>query len=128
MEAYLERHEAFIRGQLAGAGDGADWAGLARFHRAQVGYLQHERLVHLLVTLFFGLCTLLTLLFLVLHPLLPVGVLLVLLMLLLVPYVVHYYKLENGVQRWYRLANAIEARAGNVSERYDDGTVEHRPR
>lgn len=123
MEAYLRRHEAFIRGQLAGTGDGADWAGLARFHRAQVEYLQHERLVHLLVTLFFGLCTLLTLLFLVVHPQVPVGVLLVLLLLLLVPYVVHYYKLENGVQRWYHLANAIEARAGNVSPRYDDGTV-----
>jgi cell division protein FtsW (lipid II flippase) len=124
MEAYLRRHEAFVRGQLAGAGDGADWAGLARFHRAQVEYLQHERLVHLLVTLFFGLCTLLTLLFLVLHPQVPVGVLLVLLLLLLVPYVVHYYKLENGVQRWYHLANAIESRAGNVSGRYDDGTTE----
>jgi cell division protein FtsW (lipid II flippase) len=123
MEAYLARHEAFIRGELAGVGDGADWAGLARFHRAQIGYLQHERLVHLLVTLFFGLCTLLTLLFLVLHPQVPVGVLLALLLLLLVPYVVHYYKLENGVQRWYHLANAIEARAGNVSQRYDDGTV-----
>jgi hypothetical protein len=123
MEAYLRRHEAFIRGQLAGAGDGADWSGLARFHRAQIEYLQHERLVHLLVTLFFGLCTLLTLLFLVLHPQVPVGVLVVLLLLLLVPYVVHYYKLENGVQRWYHLANEIEGRAGNVSQRYDDGSV-----
>jgi hypothetical protein len=126
MEAYLERHEAFIRGQLAGAGDGADWAGLARFHRAQIEYMQHERLVHLLVTLFFGLCVLLTLLFLVLHPQVPVGVLLVLLLLLLVPYVVHYYKLENGVQRWYHLANEIEGRAGRVSRRYDDGSVEPR--
>jgi len=124
MEAYLERHEAFVRGQLASAGGAADWAGLARFHRAQVEYLQHERLVHLLVTLFFGLCTLLTLLFLVLHPQVPVGVLLVLLLLLLVPYVVHYYKLENGVQRWYHLANEIEGRAGNVPQRYDDGSVE----
>jgi Ca2+/Na+ antiporter len=128
MEAYLERHEAFIRGQLAGAGDGADWTGLARFHRTQVEYLQHERLVHLLVTLFFGLCTLLTLLFIIVHPQIPVGVLLVLLLLLLVPYVVHYYKLENGVQRWYHLANAIEARAGNVSRRYDDGSIEPRER
>jgi Ca2+/Na+ antiporter len=128
MEAYLRRHEAFIRGQLAGTADGTDWAGLARFHRTQVEYLQHERLVHLLVTLFFGLCALLTLLFLVVHPQVAVGVLLVLLLLLLVPYVVHYYRLENGVQRWYHLANAIEARTGNVSPRYDDGTVEPRAR
>jgi Ca2+/Na+ antiporter len=124
MEAYLRRHEAFIRGQLAAGGDGIDWAGLARFHRAQIEYLQHERLIHLLVTLFFGLCTLVTLLFLVLHAQVLIGILLLLLLALLVPYLVHYYRLENGVQRWYTLANAIEARAGNVSQRYDDGSVE----
>ena len=122
MEAYLARHEAFIRGELAAAGDGADWAGLARFHRAQIGYLQHERLVHLLVTLFFGLSALLTLLVLVLHPRTLMGVLLLLLLALLAPYLVHYYRLENGVQRWYHLANEIEARAGRVSQRYDDGS------
>ena len=123
MEVYLKRHEAFIRGQLASAGGGADWPGLARFHSAQISYLQHERLVHLLVTLFFGLSALLTLLFLVLHPQPLVGVLLLLLLVLLVPYLVHYYRLENGVQRWYHLANEIEARAGNVSQRYDDGSI-----
>ena len=123
MEDYLKRHEAFIRQQLASAGDGADWAGLARFHRAQIGYMQHERLIHLLVTLFFGLCVLLTLLFSVLNPQIWIGILLLLLLALLVPYIVHYYKLENGVQRWYHLANEIEHRAGNVSRRYDDGSV-----
>jgi hypothetical protein len=75
------------------------------------------------VTLFFGLCTLLTLLFVVLHPLIPMGVLLLLLLALLVPYVAHYYRLENGLQRWYHLANEIESRAGAVSERYDDGLL-----
>jgi cell division protein FtsW (lipid II flippase) len=123
MEAYLKRHEAFIRGQLAATASGVDWAGLARFHRTQIEYLQHERLVHLLVMLFFGLSALLTLLFLLLHPHALVGVLLLLLLVLLVPYLVHYYRLENGVQRWYHLANEIEGRAGNVSQRYDDGSV-----
>lgn len=123
MEVYLKRHEAFIRGQLASAAEDADWAGLARFHRAQIAYLQHERLVHLLVTLFFGLAALVTLLFLVRYPQPLVGALLLLLLLLLVPYLVHYYRLENGVQRWYHLANEVEARAGNVSPRYDDGSI-----
>ncbi len=124
MEAYLKRHEAFIRHQLASGSVGADWAGLARFHRAQIDYMQHERLIHLLVTLFFGLCALLTLLFVVVHPQVAIGVLLLLLLALLVPYVAHYYKIENGLQRWYHLANEIERRAGRVSERYDDGALE----
>lgn len=123
MEAYLKRHEAFIRGQLAAAGD-VDWAGLASFHRTQIGFLQQERLVHLLVTLFFGLCALLVLLFVAVRPQVLAGVLLLLLLALLIPYVAHYYRLENGVQRWYHLANEIDARAGRVSQRYDDGSVE----
>jgi len=121
VEQYLKRHEAFIRQQLASAGDGADWTGLARFHRAQIGYLQHERLVHLLVTLFFGLCALLVLLFVTWRPQVLMGVLLLLLLVLLVAYIVHYYRLENGVQRWYTLANEIDARAGGPAERYDEG-------
>jgi hypothetical protein len=128
MEAYLKRHEAFIRGRLDSGGEGADWDGLARFHRTQIVYMQHERLVHLLVTLFFGVCTLLTLLFVVLHPQIPMGVLLLFLLALLVPYVAHYYKLENGLQRWYHLANEIEGRRGAVSQRYDDRPVAPRPR
>ena len=128
MEAYLKRHEAFIRGQLACAKEGCDWAGLARFHRTQIDYLQHERLVHLLVTLFFGLATLLVLLFLAVHPQILAGVLLLLLLALLVPYLAHYYKLENGVQRFYHLANELESRAGRVAQRYDDGSVEPRLR
>lgn len=122
MEEYLKRHEAFIRRQLASVG--VDWSGLAGFHRAQLGYLQHERLVHLLVMLFVGVCTLLVLLSLTVRPQVLLGVLLVLLLALLVPYVIHYYRLENGVQRWYHLANEIEARAGNVSQRYDGGSDE----
>ena len=128
METYLKRHEAFIRQQLAAAGDGADWAGLARFHRMQIEYMQHERLIHLLVTLFFGLCAMLTMFFFVLHPQVAVGILLLLLLALVVPYIAHYYKLENGLQRWYHLANEIESRGGAVSQRYDDGSTAPRAR
>lgn len=124
MEKYLKRHEAFIRRQLASPGAGTDWPGLARFHRTQIGYLQHERLIHLLVTLFFGLCALLLFLFFLLHPQAVATTLILLVLALLIPYVVHYFRLENGVQRWYHLANELELRAGGVSERYEDGSIE----
>ena len=124
MEKYLKRHEAFIRQQLASPGAGTDWPGLARFHRTQIGYLQHERLIHLLVTLFFGLCALLLFLFFLLHPQAVANILILLVLALLIPYLVHYFRLENGVQRWYHLANELERRAGGVSQRYEDGPIE----
>ena len=108
---YMKRHEAFVRASLSAERSGIDWAGLARVHAVQLGYMQHERLIHLLVTLSVALFALLTLLFFIVHPTVAVGVLVLLLLVLFVPYVVHYFRLENGVQRWYDLANEIERRA-----------------
>lgn len=115
MEEYLKRHEAWIKGLLASTDEAFDWAGLAQFHKTQIAWMQHERLIHLLVTLFFGLFALLTVLFTVAVPRLELAALIAFLLLLLVPYVAHYFRLENGVQRWYHLANDIERRAGRVA-------------
>lgn len=73
------------------------------YHRTQIQYLQHERLVHLIVTClvsillfgsFFGLMMFsertMTILFLVFFVL-EVG------------YIKHYYLLENTVQAWYEV-------------------------
>ncbi|HNV03035.1 MAG TPA: hypothetical protein PLE61_11225 [Vicinamibacterales bacterium] len=129
MRDLMKRHEAFVRGELATASADSDWRALARCHRRQVLDMQHERLVHLLVTLFFGLCALVVFLFFVQHPdRVAAGVLLLLLIALLVPYVVHYFALENGVQRWYALADEIERRAGGVVARHDEGAIAPRPR
>jgi len=32
-------------------------------------------------------------------------------------YLVHYFRLENGVQRWYHLANRIDERLGLIYPR-----------
>jgi hypothetical protein len=122
MVDYLKRHEAFILETLAADGD-CDWEALARFHGKQLAFMQHERLIHLLVTLSFGLFALLTMLTLVLSPRIELAALTLLLLGLLVPYVAHYFKLENGVQRWYHLANAIDRRAGQVAREYRDSSV-----
>lgn len=67
----------------------------------QIGFFQHERMIHLIVTITFALLTMLSVLgFLALgQP--GILVLVLLLLVLLVPYVRHYYILENGVQRLY---------------------------
>lgn len=68
---------------------------------AQIGFFQHERLVHLIVTVTFALLTMMSVMgFLALvQP--GLLVLTILLLVLLVPYVRHYYILENGVQKLY---------------------------
>ncbi|MDD6156716.1 MAG: hypothetical protein PUB52_06855 [Lachnospiraceae bacterium] len=67
----------------------------------QISFFQHERLVHLIVTVTFAVLTMLALLtgFLADEP--AVFLLLLLFLVLLIPYVRHYYILENGVQKLY---------------------------
>ena len=67
----------------------------------RIGFYQHERLIHLIVTMSFGIFFLLSLIlafsnayFLALSALL---------LILLVPYIAHYYFLENSTQELYKV-------------------------
>ena len=119
MWEYLKRHERFIK-QLLEQGDAAALDGIREYHEKQLRYLQHERLVHLLVTLFVALFLLLSVGYGVLQPTLVVGVLATLLLVLTAAYLVHYYRLENGVQRLYNLSIRLDERLAGRRLRPDD--------
>ena len=71
-----------------------------------IGFFQHERLIHLLVTLAFAVMTIFSLLMTVQEfYFIP---LFVLFLALEVPYVFHYYRLENGVQKLQRMYREAE--------------------
>ena len=73
----------------------------------QIQFFQHERLVHLIVTVLFALLAILTLLAnLFLNEILLVPLEL-LFLVLLVPYIHHYYLLENGVQKLYEYYDSL---------------------
>ena len=76
--------------------------------RTHIGFFLHERLVHELVMILFALLTVGGILFLVVVPEIPVLALDALFFALLVPYVKHYYGLENGVQRLYEAYEKLE--------------------
>ena len=98
--------------------ENADWEQIRREHLVQVGFFQHERLIHLIVTVIFALFAVLSvgMAFLLMafgtegagSWLLVVAAFLV----LLVPYVRHYYILENEVQKMYRQYDEIIAKLG----------------
>lgn len=68
----------------------------------EIRNLQHERLIHLLVTLFFGLIFMMTMELAIIFENAVLGGVGLGLAVLLVPYIWHYFKLENGVQKKYR--------------------------
>ena len=69
-------------------------------HLIKIGFFQHERLIHLLVTLFYGIVALI---FLFITCLWIYFVIIALILLtFLVFYIKHYFFLENGVQYMYK--------------------------
>ncbi len=71
-------------------------------HLTQVSFFQHERLVHLIVTVTFGILEMLALFLARLSPDPAVFLLVAVILVLLIPYIRHYYILENEVQKMYR--------------------------
>ncbi|MBQ7522767.1 MAG: DUF1676 domain-containing protein [Clostridia bacterium] len=76
--------------------------------QTKIGYFQHERIVHLLVMFLVAICTMLSLLGFVAFQSLGIAILFVALMCLFVPYIVHYYHLENGIQRLYTFYDKLK--------------------
>ncbi len=93
------------------------WEEEIKKHLIQIGFFQHERLIHLLVTLAFAILTVAALLVMIITTYLPLAAVFILLLILLIPYIKHYWLLENKTQYMYeqydrmvRLAN--EERVG----------------
>ncbi len=90
-----------------------EWDKVRAQHLVQISFFQHERLIHLIVTVIFAVLTVMAMCmaFLLMAIgaeggqgwLLVVAVFLV----LLVPYIRHYYILENEVQKMYRQYDAV---------------------
>ncbi len=79
--------------------------------KTNIEFFQHERLVHLIVTMTFALLTVISLgLSTIEIYFIP---LFVLFLALEIPYVFHYYKLENGVQKLERIFREISDVKGN---------------
>jgi cell division protein FtsW (lipid II flippase) len=105
MYKYLKAHESLIKEALLN--DKQDFNELLNFHKTQIDFLQHERLIHLLVTFFVFAMVIICVALTMIYQIILLYVLCLILMILSIFYIVHYYQLENGVQRWYLLYNEI---------------------
>jgi len=75
-------------------------------------YFQHERLIHLMVTLFFGIFMIFSIWLAVTQAELLYGVLVLIVSVLEIAYIVHYYRLENGVQKLWEIEQRLYKKIG----------------
>jgi hypothetical protein len=104
---YMKKHELYVLDMLEKAQDKDRLRELLAYHDKQIQWMQHERLVHLIVMLFICCFTLLAFGFSVINTTTASMILCVVLLILSFAYIVHYYRLENGVQKWYLISNKI---------------------
>ncbi len=114
MKRFCREHEARVTAAVE-AGEVTEE--LLEEHLRMIAWVQHERLVHLIVTVMVVLCELFTVDLVLLHPELGIvpAVIMLGLAVLLGFYFWHYFFLENTVQRWYRIAEEMQEKRSEYS-------------
>ncbi len=107
MKQYCRDHEAAV---LEALEENRVTPALTAIHEEKIQILQHERLVHLIVTVMVVIGELFVVGLVLIHPDI-VGIFGALVMMgfavLLGFYFYHYFFLENTVQRWYRILDEM---------------------
>ena len=104
--AYLD----YVDNLLKEEGEDIDWNREIEKHLTQIAFFAHDRLVHLIVFCLVAVCTVMCILAFVIKGEIMLLPLIVLLFVLLIPYCMHYYLLENSVQRMYEQYDSMIAK------------------
>ncbi|MCX5849304.1 MAG: hypothetical protein NTW65_07625 [Deltaproteobacteria bacterium] len=112
---YMKKHEIYVEEMLEKNLDEKKLRELLAYHDKQIQWMQHERLAHLIVMLFVCFFMLLIFGFTVIQTSVPSIILSVIFLVLSIAYIIHYYRLENGVQKWYLISNQIKQRLITVT-------------
>jgi hypothetical protein len=119
MDKAIDRHKKFVAKELAKLQDSSDKVALKsllNYHDIMTRNFQHERRVHLIITLFFAVLMLVSWAALSIVAvdsaelgvvLLPMGLLVLVLTVLEGFYIRYYYLLENRTQKLYKLTDDI---------------------
>ena len=88
---YLEHLRLFLDGEHSRE----EYVQEMKRRQVRIGFFSHERMIHMFIMLAFAIFFLMTLFMALIHGGIGIYVLAVLFLLLLVPYIKHYYFLEN---------------------------------
>ena len=108
MKKRIQSYMAYMDQQLEHNESGLSYEELCIEHEKQLAYFMHERLVHLLVTLTFAILAFVTFFMAVMNFSMGMIILFFAFLILLIPYIMHYYLLENSVQYMYRQYDRLQ--------------------
>lgn len=97
----IRQYMAYVEKLLASEDEDINWEDEMKKHLIQIAFFAHERLIHLIVTVTFAILAFLVFLYTINNFSVSMLLLIAALMILLIPYIKHYFLLENSVQDMY---------------------------
>ena len=107
MRERILNYSKFIKNLIENNDCDTDWEIILKDLLIQINFFQHERLIHLIVTVTFALLEIISISLTLLSDNLMTIVLALAILVLLIPYIRHYYLLENEVQKMYSYYDQI---------------------
>lgn len=108
----IRQYLTYISKLLESENEDINWEEEMKKHLVQIAFFAHERLIHLLVTITFAILTVMVFLYTIYNFSLPMLLLIFALMCLMIPYIKHYYLLENSVQMMYEQYDRMQEKVG----------------
>lgn len=104
----FKKYSREIREILKNCPENVNWSKELDRHQLMLARIQRERLIHLIVTVFVGLCMVLCFLTTAVSKNLLLACLDIPLIVLFTGYIFHYRFLENTTQSWYKFEDKIK--------------------
>lgn len=111
----IRQYMKYVDNLLESEDGSIDWDEEMKKHLVQIAFFAHERFIHLIVTVLFAVMSMMVFLYAFSNFSIPIMLLIVMLLVLLVPYIKHYFLLENSVQDMYEQYDKMQAKAGHAS-------------
>ena len=107
MKDQIQTYNNYIQQNLEENNSNEDWEQVSKDYLVKINFYQHERFVHLIVTALFAVMETIVITATVITESTGLMVLSAAILVLLIPYVAHYYFLENTVQKMYLIYDKL---------------------
>lgn len=114
---YLKAYMKTVAERLEKCSDRRELDKIFAEHKDKIAFMQHERIVHFLVTMMFTLILVIFISALLFTENIAILALVTIILILLGFYIKHYYFLENTVQKMYRTYDEILEKYNNLEKK-----------
>lgn len=108
----IRQYMAYIDQMLESEDDDINWEEEMKKHLVEIAFFAHERFIHLIVTVTFAILTVMVFLYTISNFSISMVLLILAFMCLMIPYIKHYFLMENCVQDMYEQYEKMQAKVG----------------